>query len=117
MACKKQCSGSRTKWVLIGSASVVLVFAFGLILSFVLQQRTQPGRGRSDSLVSHPTSPQRLCPQRKATSIFPSSSTRLHLPSAQTLGPEWGAILKMTGASWTQQTELSSYLPHACFPR
>ncbi|XP_029803646.1 protein FAM151A isoform X1 [Suricata suricatta] len=43
MACKEHCSGSRTKWVLLGSASVVLVFAIGMILSFVLQQRTQSG--------------------------------------------------------------------------
>uniref|UniRef100_A0A8C9JEK8 Protein FAM151A n=1 Tax=Panthera tigris altaica TaxID=74533 RepID=A0A8C9JEK8_PANTA len=43
MACKKRCSSRQTKWALIGSASVVLVFAFGMVLSFVLQQRTQPG--------------------------------------------------------------------------
>ena len=45
MACKKWCSSRQTKWALVGSASVVLVFAFGMVLSFVLQQRTRPGRG------------------------------------------------------------------------
>ncbi|XP_046941085.1 protein FAM151A [Lynx rufus] len=43
MACKKWCSSRQTKWALVGSASVVLVFAFGMVLSFVLQQRTRPG--------------------------------------------------------------------------
>ncbi|XP_027962738.1 protein FAM151A isoform X2 [Eumetopias jubatus] len=42
MACKKGCSNGQTKWALLGSASVVLVIAIGLILSFVLSPRSQP---------------------------------------------------------------------------
>ncbi|XP_026914910.1 protein FAM151A [Acinonyx jubatus] len=43
MVCKEWCSSRQTKWALVGSASVVLVFTFGMVLSFVLQQRTRPG--------------------------------------------------------------------------
>lgn len=84
MACKKMCSNSRTKWALLGSASVALVIAIGLVLSFVLQPHSPPGRGPCHAIwlaspstaltppLSHPTSPLRL-----SSSIFPSPSTRL----------------------------------------
>ncbi|XP_032695690.1 protein FAM151A [Lontra canadensis] len=42
MACKKTCSNSRTRWALLGSASVALVIAIGLVLSFVLQPHSPP---------------------------------------------------------------------------
>ena len=73
MGCNKGCSMSGTKWALVGSVSVVLVIALGLVLSFTLQQQqhNQPGRGLpvmpsgwlpihcSDGLLSHPASPLR----------------------------------------------------------
>ncbi|XP_025862799.1 protein FAM151A [Vulpes vulpes] len=41
MGCNKGCSMSRAKWALVGSVSVVLVIAIGLVLSFTLQQQQQ----------------------------------------------------------------------------
>ncbi|KAM5160475.1 protein FAM151A [Callospermophilus lateralis] len=43
MACRKSCSEHPTKWVLVGSASVALLFTIGMVLGFTLQRGTRSG--------------------------------------------------------------------------
>uniref|UniRef100_A0A8C2MEA8 Protein FAM151A n=1 Tax=Cricetulus griseus TaxID=10029 RepID=A0A8C2MEA8_CRIGR len=43
MSCKKWCSNSQDKWILVGSVSVTLVLTIAMVLGLTLNRGTQPG--------------------------------------------------------------------------
>lgn len=102
MDCKKMCSNSRTKWALLGSASVALVIAIGLILSFVLQPHSPPGRGPCHAIwlaspstaltpLSHPTSPAMTLPINFPLPLHQACFLQPRPPSC---APEWTFLLR-----------------------